>query len=90
MFDLGQSVALANTAMFAPYKVATLADIPDHLKDPDGTWVNDYGGFMSIGYDSAKVPRHHLASTICSSRSSRARSRSTAIPRRPVRRSPAW
>ena len=56
MFDLGQSVALANTAMFAPYKVETWGDIPDHLKDPDGKWVNDYAGFMSIGYDSAKVP----------------------------------
>ena len=56
VFDLGQSVALANTAMFAPYKVETWADIPDHLKDPDGKWVNDYAGFMSIGYDSAKLP----------------------------------
>ncbi|MBW8711369.1 MAG: ABC transporter substrate-binding protein, partial [Mycobacterium sp.] len=27
VFDLGQSVALANTAMFAPYKVATFDDI---------------------------------------------------------------
>ncbi|MFV8161594.1 ABC transporter substrate-binding protein [Mycobacterium sp. 134] len=56
VFDLGQSVALANTSMFAPYKVATFGDIPEKLKDPDGTWVNDYGGFMSIGYDSTKVP----------------------------------
>ncbi len=56
VFDLGQSVALANTEMFAPYKVQTWGDIPDHLKDPDGKWVNDYAGFMSIGYDSAKVP----------------------------------
>lgn len=56
VFDLGQSVALANVAMFAPYKVATWGDIPDHHKDPNGAWVNDYGGFMSIGYDSSKVP----------------------------------
>jgi putative spermidine/putrescine transport system substrate-binding protein len=56
VFDLGQSVALANTAMFAPYKVATFDDIPSQYKDADGTWVNDYGGFMSIGYDSSKVP----------------------------------
>lgn len=56
VFDLGQSVALANTAMFAPYKVSTFDDIPDQFKDANGTWVNDYGGFMSIGYDSAKVP----------------------------------
>lgn len=56
VFDLGQSVALANTSLFAPYKVATFDDIQENLKDPDGTWVNDYGGFMSIGFDSTKVP----------------------------------
>lgn len=56
VFDLGQSVALANTEMFAPYKVEHFAEISDSFKDPDGTWVNDYGGYMSIGYDSTKVP----------------------------------
>ena len=56
VFDLGTAVALANTAMFAPYKVATWNDIPDALKQADGTWVNDYGGYMSIGYDAGKVP----------------------------------
>ncbi len=56
VFDLGQSVALANTALFAPYQVATFDSIPAAMKDPKGTWVNDYGGYMSIGYDSAKVP----------------------------------
>ena len=56
VFDLGQAIALANTSMFAPYKVATFDDIPDEFKDPDGIWVNDYGGYMSIGYDSSKVP----------------------------------
>ncbi len=56
VFDLGQSVALANTDMYAPYKVETWDSIPDELKDPDGAWVNDYGGYMAIGYDSAKVP----------------------------------
>ena len=56
MFDLGTAVALRNTDLFAPYKVATWADIPDALKDPNGAWVNDYGGYMSIGYDAGKVP----------------------------------
>ena len=56
VFDLGQSVALANTDMFAPYQVETWDDIPAEFKDADGAWVNDYGGYMSIGYDSAKVP----------------------------------
>jgi putative spermidine/putrescine transport system substrate-binding protein len=54
--DVGAAVALANTGMFAPYKVTTWDDIPAEFKDPDGKWVNDYGGYMSIGYDSAKVP----------------------------------
>jgi len=56
VFDLSGAVASANTAKFAPYQVATFADIPATLKDPSGTWANDYGGYMSIGYDSAKVP----------------------------------
>jgi putative spermidine/putrescine transport system substrate-binding protein len=56
VFDLGTAVALANTAMFAPYKVATWNDVPDALKDSTGSWINDYGGYMSIGYDAGKVP----------------------------------
>jgi putative spermidine/putrescine transport system substrate-binding protein len=56
VFDLGQSVALANTDLFAPYKVATFDTIEAGFKDPSGTWVNDYGGYMSVGYDSKKLP----------------------------------
>jgi putative spermidine/putrescine transport system substrate-binding protein len=56
VFDLGQSVALANTDMYASYQVETWDSIPDEFKDPDGAWVNDYGGYMSIGYDSEEVP----------------------------------
>jgi putative spermidine/putrescine transport system substrate-binding protein len=56
VFDLGQSVALANTDMYAPYQVSTWDDVPAEFKDPDGAWINDYGGYMSVGYDSSKVP----------------------------------
>jgi putative spermidine/putrescine transport system substrate-binding protein len=56
VFDLGQSAALANTALFARYRVATFGDVSDAFKDPNGAWVNDYGGYMSIGFDSSKVP----------------------------------
>ena len=42
--------------MFAPYQVATWKDIGADFKEPTGLWVNDYGGYMSVGYDSAKVP----------------------------------
>ncbi len=55
-FDLGIAVALDNTAKFAPYKVQTWDDIPDEFKEPSGLYVGDYGGYMSIGYDSAKYP----------------------------------
>ncbi len=56
VFDVGQSVALANTDMFTPYMVERFADIPATFKDANGLWVNDYGGFMAVGYDANKVP----------------------------------
>jgi putative spermidine/putrescine transport system substrate-binding protein len=56
VFDLGSNVALANTALFAPYKVTPFGDIPSNLKDADGKWTSDYTGYMSIGYDAKKVP----------------------------------
>ena len=56
VFDLGAAVATANVAMFAPYKVEKHSEIPDNLKEANGAWTNDYGGYMSVGYDSAKVP----------------------------------
>jgi putative spermidine/putrescine transport system substrate-binding protein len=56
VLDVGMAVALTNTDLFAPYKVATWEDILATQKEPTGLWFQDYGGFMSIGYDSAKVP----------------------------------
>jgi putative spermidine/putrescine transport system substrate-binding protein len=56
VLDIGMAVALANTSLFAPYQVATWKDIPDAQKEATGLWFQDYGGYMSIGYDSAKVP----------------------------------
>jgi putative spermidine/putrescine transport system substrate-binding protein len=50
--DVGQAVALANTKLFAPYKVATWSSIPAKQKDASGLWYNDYGGYMSIGYSA--------------------------------------
>jgi putative spermidine/putrescine transport system substrate-binding protein len=40
---------------FAPYEVSTWTDIPDADKDPDGLWYADYGGYISIGCDAAKL-----------------------------------
>ncbi|WP_431796828.1 ABC transporter substrate-binding protein [Microbacterium kunmingense] len=56
VFDLGLTVALQSTDYFAPYRVQTWDDIPDALKHPDGLFVGDYGGYMSIGYDSSRFP----------------------------------
>jgi putative spermidine/putrescine transport system substrate-binding protein len=55
VFDLGAAVALASTAKFAPYKVASWADVPAANKEETGLWVNDYTGLMSVGYNSAVI-----------------------------------
>jgi putative spermidine/putrescine transport system substrate-binding protein len=65
--DVGLKVAVSNTAVFAPYKVATWTDIPDSLKESTGLWFSDYGGFMAIGYDSAKVPAINSVSDLLGS-----------------------
>src|SRR6185437_13118597 len=54
--DVGMKVALANTKLFAPYQVSTWNDILAGQKEATGLWVQDYGGFMGIGYDTARVP----------------------------------
>src|SRR3981189_3288311 len=56
VLDIGKAVTLANLNLYAPYKVQTWNDILDNQKESTGLWVQDYGGYMSIGYDSAKVP----------------------------------
>ncbi|QNO36847.1 extracellular solute-binding protein [Protaetiibacter sp. SSC-01] len=67
VFDLGLTVALQNTDVFAPYKVQTWDDIPDALKEPSGLFVGDYGGYMSIGYDSSKFPEPESLEDLLSS-----------------------
>ena len=54
VFDLGPSVAQQNVPMFAPYKVAAFDHIPAGNKEPDGAWVNDYTGLMTVGYNASK------------------------------------
>jgi putative spermidine/putrescine transport system substrate-binding protein len=58
VLDLGQSFAIgaANQNLLAPYKVASFAQIPDNSKDAQGRWFSDYGGYVAIGYDPARVP----------------------------------
>jgi len=52
VLDIGMAVALANTSLFAPYEVSTWSDIPAAQKAPNGVWVQDYGGYMAIGYEA--------------------------------------
>lgn len=54
--DVGTAVVLKSTALFTPYQVQTWNDIAATQKEPTGLWYQDYGGFMAIGYNSAKVP----------------------------------
>jgi putative spermidine/putrescine transport system substrate-binding protein len=54
VLDIGMAVAWANTSLFAPYEVSEWSDIPANQKDAGGLWYQDYGGYMSIGYDSSK------------------------------------
>jgi len=56
VFDLGTNVALANTNLFAPYKVMTWKDISASVKQKNGKWYGDYGGYSSIGYNPDVVP----------------------------------
>lgn len=53
--DVGNSHALPYTSLFSPYKVASWSDIPDSLKDPNGAWFGDYGGFITFACDASKL-----------------------------------
>ena len=54
MVDVQSQLAAENASLFAPYEVATWPAIPADQKASDGTWVQDYGGYMSIGYDPTR------------------------------------
>lgn len=49
--DVGQSYAVADANLFAPYKVASWSGIPAANRDPSGNWYSDYGGYISFGCD---------------------------------------
>jgi len=55
--DVGSAFAVegATDHLWAPYEVQTWNDIPAGAKDPNGDWYADYGGYVAIGYDAAKV-----------------------------------
>jgi putative spermidine/putrescine transport system substrate-binding protein len=47
--DVGESFAVQDAALWAPYKVQTWSMIPTANKDANGDWYNDYGGYVSFG-----------------------------------------
>ena len=55
--DVGGSYAVSGdtSGLWAPYQVATWSDIPGSAKQASGDYYADYGGYIAIGYDSAKV-----------------------------------
>jgi putative spermidine/putrescine transport system substrate-binding protein len=57
VLDLGTSFAISATSqgLLAPYKVQSWSDIPATAKNANGDWFDDYGGYVSIGYNSKVV-----------------------------------
>jgi putative spermidine/putrescine transport system substrate-binding protein len=55
VLDVGNSHAVPYVSVFSAYKVASFADIPDALKDPNGAWFGDYGGYITFACDATKV-----------------------------------
>jgi len=57
VLDLGTNFARQAKAegLTAPYQVATWDDIPEDQKDPEGHWVNDYGGYISFGCNASVI-----------------------------------
>ncbi len=57
VLDLGDSFAqsAARQNLLAPYRVAQFDKIPPEQKDAEARWYNNYGGYVSIGCDAARV-----------------------------------
>jgi putative spermidine/putrescine transport system substrate-binding protein len=57
VLDMGTAFAVKadQQGILAPYQVASWGDIPASSKATDGTYYADYGGYVAIGYNSAKV-----------------------------------
>jgi putative spermidine/putrescine transport system substrate-binding protein len=57
VLDVGGSFAVTGEAdgLWAPYEVATWSSIPTAAKVSNGDYYADYGGYVAIGYDAAKV-----------------------------------
>src|SRR5213594_1253399 len=71
--DVGMKVALANTTLFAPYKVTGWADILQGQKESTGLWVRTTAASWASATTRARCPRSTPSRT-CSDRLTRARS----------------
>lgn len=45
----------ARQNLLAPYRVAQFDQLPPEQKDAEARWYNNYGGYISIGCDAARV-----------------------------------
>jgi putative spermidine/putrescine transport system substrate-binding protein len=72
VLDVQMPVAVANASLFAPYEVATWPAIPANQKAPNGAWVQDYGGYMSVGYDPTRFGKITSLTQLLSHRFARA------------------
>jgi putative spermidine/putrescine transport system substrate-binding protein len=57
VLDMGTAFAVKadQLGLLAPYRVGSWNDIPAGSRASDGTYYADYGGYVAIGYNSAKV-----------------------------------
>ncbi len=57
VLDMGTSFAIKadQEGLLAPYKVTSWSNIPASSKASNATWYGDYGGYVAIGYNPAKV-----------------------------------
>ena len=57
VLDMGTSFAITadQSHLLAPYRVASWNQIPANAKASDAAWYDDYGGYVAIGYDPARV-----------------------------------
>jgi putative spermidine/putrescine transport system substrate-binding protein len=56
-FSASYAVEAEGRHLLAPYQVRSWNAIPDTLKAASATWYADYGGYVAIGYDPARVRR---------------------------------
>ena len=80
--DVGRATRSRTRSLWSPYKVATWDLIPSSSKDAAGRWYDDYGGYVAIGCNPAKVSPCPTSFAQLKTRRTRTRSGSTATRRR--------